>query len=424
MKVVVIGNGIGGFSAASTVRRLNNHCDVTMIAIETTPLYSSCVLPNYISGKISREHTFVKTDRDYQQLGIHTLFGPKVKEINPPAKTISLDDGRVLPFDKLVLATGSDATVFGERKKGIFKLKTLQDADDILQHGGKKAVVIGAGAIGIEIAIALHSREYEVTIIEMMDQILPLGLDQTGADKVKEILKENGIKVLNGECAVEALGQDRVQGLITDKRKLVCDTLIWALGMRPRVELARQAGIKIGDKGGIVVDCYMETSVSGIYTCGDCVETNDILTGEPSLNLFWHNANRQGSIAGHNCIGVCKEYPGSQNILNVDIFGNHIVGFGYTEASLYDIKTLHGKLNDLSIIDSEKNESYYRLVVVGDRCIGGQFINIKKDLGLLWSIMFQGKSIKELLKFFENEDLMYRRPWLYRVRPFFKNKLN
>lgn len=424
MKVVVIGNGIAGFSAASTIRRLNGQCNVTMISTETTPLYSACVLPDYISGKISRESTFVKTDKDYEQLGIHTSFGCEVKEIDPNAKKVTMDDGRALSFDKLILAMGSDAIVFGELKKGIFKIKALKDADEILRHKGKKAIIVGSGAIGIEVAIALHYKGYEVTIIEMLERVLPLGLDQKGANKVKEILKENGIKVLNGECAVEALGQDRVQGLITDKRKLVCDTLIWALGMRPRVELARQAGIKIGDKGGIVVDCYMETSVSGIYTCGDCVETNDILTGEPSLNLFWHNANRQGSIAGHNCIGVCKEYPGSQNILNVDIFGNHIVGFGYTEASLYDIKTLHGKLNDLSIIDSEKNESYYRLVVVGDRCIGGQFINIKKDLGLLWSIMFQGKSIKELLKFFENEDLMYRRPWLYRVRPFFKNKLN
>ncbi len=426
MKVVVIGNGIGGFSAASTVRRLNNHCDVTMIAIETTPLYSACVLPNYISGKISREHTFVKTDRDYQQLGIHTLFGRKVKEINPPAKTISLDDGRALPFDKLVLATGSDATVFGERKKGIFKLKTLQDADDILQHGGKKAVVIGAGAIGIEIAIALHSREYEITIIEMMDQILPLGLDQTGADKVKGMLEEKGIEVFDGERGERVLGNELVEAVVTNKRELECDTLIWALGMRPQVELAKQAGISIGEKGGIRVDSRMETSVSGIYACGDCVESNDILTGEPYLNLFWHNADRQGSVAAHNCVGLPSHYPGSQSILNVEVFGNHVAGFGFTEETLCrfrDIPALRGSLADLSIIEGEQNGGYYRLVILGDRCMGGQFINITRDVGLLWSTMVQGRSITALLRMFDNEELMERRPWLHRVRPFFRDKL-
>ena len=426
MKVVVIGNGIAGFSAASTLRGLTEQCDITMVARETTPLYSACVLPDYIAGKISRDHTFVKTERDYKHLRINTLFGCEVKAIDPDARRVTLDNKKRLSFDRLILATGSGAMVFGERKKGIFTLKTLQDADAIIQHKGKKAVMIGAGAIGIEIAIALHAQGYGVTIVEMMDQILPLGLDQRGADKVKGMLEEKGIKVFNGERAIQVLGGEQIEGVVTDKRELECDTLIWAIGMRPQVELARQTDIEIGDKGGIRVDFHMETGISGIYACGDCVEFNDILTGEPYLNLFWHNANRQGSVAAHNCLGISKEYPGSQNILNVDIFGNHVAGFGFTEEALYrfqDIKNLQGKLSDLSIIEHEQNGRYYRLVVVGDRCMGGQFINITRDVGLLWSTMVQGRSITALLRMFDNEELMCRRPWLHRVRPFFRDKL-
>ena len=429
MKVLVIGNGIGGFSAASTVRRLNDRCDVTMISMERTPLYSPCVLPDYISGKIPRERVFVKKSKEYKRLGIQTLLGHTVEEIDPIARKVFLHDGEPLSFDNMVLATGSEAIAFTKPKKGIFTLKTLRDADRIVRHTAKKAVVIGAGAVGIEVALALYHRGSSVTIIEMLDQILPLGLDRRGADKVKGILEEKGIEVFSGERAETVLGKNKVEGLVTNQRELECDTLIWSVGMRPRVELARQAGIVIGDKGGIRVDSYMETSLPGIYACGDCVESTDMLTGEPYLNLFWHNANRQGAVAAHNCTGVVRKYPGSQNILNVDVFENHVVGFGFTEASFHrskDGSAFGGKLSgpDLSVIENEKDGRYYRLVIVGDRCIGGQFINIERDLGLLWSIMSQGKGIKELLGVFENQDRMYRRSWLQRVKPFFLNAQN
>lgn len=424
MKIVVIGNGIGGFSAASTIRRLSRKCDITIVSKETVPLYSPCVLPDYISDKIRREHTFVKNEEDYKRLGFNMLFGSEVRQIDASAKKVVIDNGKSHSFDKLILALGSDAVTFGESKKGIFKLKTLHDADEILKHKGEKAIVVGSGAIGIEVAIALHHRGYQVTMIELLDQILPLGLDQKAADKVKGVLEEKGIEVLNGERGEEVIGRDRVTGLVTNKQELDCDTLIWSMGMRPRVELARRAGIMIGDKGGIRVDSHMETSLPGVYACGDCVESSNILTGEPYLSLFWHNANRQGAVAGHNCVSGVREYPGSQTILNVDVFGTHVAGFGLTEADVYrfrDIEALEERFSDLSIIERETNGSYYRLVILGDRCMGGQFINIKRDLGLLWSIMVQRRSISELLRTLDNRALMERRAWLYRLRPFIKN---
>ena len=425
MKAVVIGNGIGGFSAASTLRSLDNQCDITVISTEPYPLYSACVLPDYISGEISRERVFVKSDKDYRDLGIQTLLGREVKEIDTKGKKVVVDNSKSLSFDKLILATGSEAIAFGEFKKGIFKLKALKDADKILKHKGKKAVVIGAGAIGIEIGIALYVKGYKVTIIEMLDQILPLGLDQKGADKVKGILEEHGIEVFNGEKGEKVLGGDRIKSLVTNKRELECDTLIWAVGMRPRVELAKKAGIEIGEKGGIGVNPRMETNIPDVYACGDCIESNDILTGEPYLNLFWHNANRQGWVAARNCLGLGTDYLGSQNLLNIDVFGNHVAGFGFTEVALYkfkDGKALHGKPSDLSIIEKERNGSYYRLIILGDRCMGGQFINIdfmNQGMGLLWSIIFRKRSIQELLMIFENKELISHKPWLRRIRPFF-----
>jgi NADH oxidase (H2O2-forming) len=425
MKVIIIGNGIGGFSAAKKLRHLDFLCEVTVISAEPYPLYSACVLPDYISGEIPRERTFVKSMEDYEKLGVHALFGDQVKEVDPIAKRVFTERGETFSFDKLILATGSEPIVFGELKRGIFKLKTLKDADKILRHSGKKAVVIGAGPIGIEIGIALFKRGYRVSIIEMMEHVLPLGLDVKGASKVRSMLEERGIEVFTGERSEEALGKEEVEGIKTNQRELECDTLIWAVGMRPRVELAKQGGIQIGEKGGIRVNSHMETSIPDIYACGDCVESNDILTGEPYPNLFWHNANQQGIVVARNCAGLSTEYPGSQNLLNVDVFGNHVAGFGFTEAALNrfrGIKAFDGKLTDISIIEREKNGTYYRLVIVGDRCMGAQFINVdlsQRAMGLIWSLMLRKRSVGGLLKILENEEFLCHKPWLRRLRPFF-----
>jgi len=354
------------------------------------------------------------------------LLGHEVKEIDPAKKTVLRDDGASIPFDKLILATGSRAVTLGELKKGIFKLKTLQDADEILKHGGKKAVVIGAGPIGIEVGIALFQRGYRVSILEMMDHVLPLGLDNMGASKVKAILEERGIEVFSSERSESILGTEQVKGLVTNRREIECDTLVWAVGMRPNVELAAKSGIQVGDKGGIHVNSRMETSIPDIYACGDCVESNDILTGEPYPNLFWHNAKRQGVVVARNCAGFPTDYPGSHNLLNVDVFGNHVAGFGFTEAALNrfrDLKAFGGNPPRISIIERENNACYYRLVIAGDRCMGAQFLNAdltQRAMGLLWSFILQKRSVEGLLKILGNEGLLSHKPWLRRVRPFFK----
>jgi NADH oxidase (H2O2-forming) len=425
LKVAVIGNGIGGFSAASTLRSLNPQCGITIISAEPHPLYSPCVLPDYISGEIPLERIFVKSKKDYSDLGIRTLLGQEVKEIDAKNKKVAMDHGKSISYDKLILATGSEPIVFGRLKRGVFKLKSLKDADEILKHGGRKAVVIGAGPIGLEIGIALLKRGYNVSIFEMIEHILPLGLDVKGALKVKRMLEERGIRVFTGERSEEALGKEEVEGIKTNKRELECDTLIWAVGMRPRVELAKQGGIEMGEKGGIRVNSHMETSIPDIYACGDCVESDDILTGEAYPNLFWHNANQQGRVVARNCAGFSTDYPGSQNLLNVDVFGNHVAGFGFTEATLRkfkDIEALKGKGSDITIIERENNDSYYKLVIIGDQCMGAQFINVdlsQRAMGLIWSLVLRKRSIGSLLRILGDEELLCHKPWLRRLRPLF-----
>ena len=259
-------------------------------------------------------------------------------------------------------------------------VKSLADADALIGHEGKKAVVIGSGAIGIEVAIALKKRGYDVEVLEALSKILPLGLDEKAAQRVQEVLGKNGIDVALNETAAVIMGDTKIEGVKTDRRELKCDTIVWAIGMKPNVDLARAAGIRVGPKGGIEVNSRMETSVSRVYACGDCIETNDLISGKTSLNLFWHNANRQGRVAGCNSVGFPSEYLGSENLLNLDVFGRHIVGFGLTASALKE-----GGIDpaNISVIEDEKENTYSRLVFAENRCVGAQFINPGREAGLI-----------------------------------------
>jgi NADH oxidase (H2O2-forming) len=427
LKCVIVGNGVAGFSAAADLRRLAPQGEIILISAEPFPLYSACVLPNYVSGEISRDRVFIKKEEDYRHLGIQAQWGRVVERIDPMAREVALDGGTRIPYNKLVLATGSESISFGKGPPGVFKLKTLADADAIVNHGGRKAVVVGAGPIGLEIGIALRMRGVRVTILEKLDQVLPLGLDPPGAARVEKILREKGIEIATGEYCEEVLGTDRLEGVATNKRELICDTLVWAVGMRPRSDLARQAGAQIGKKNGIRVNAHLETSLPDIYACGDCVESPDILTGEPYPNLFWHNARRQGIIVARNCAGWSSAYAGSQNLLNIDVFGNHVAGFGFTASNLrpfQDIPAFSGQPMEVTVIEREQRESYFRLVILGDRCLGGQFINPGQGVGLIWSLIQKRQSIRELLKNLEKEEWLRFQPWMKRIKAYWATGQN
>jgi NADH oxidase (H2O2-forming) len=418
-RVVIIGNGIAGFSAAVSARRVSPESEIVIASAETEALYSPCVLPDYISGKISRERTYVKTFEDYARLQVGPHFGRVVERVDADARRIWLDNGKSLGFERLVLALGSSAVEIGEHKRGIFVVKSLGDADALIKHQGRKAVVVGSGAIGIEVAIALKKRGYEVQILEAQSRILPLGLDQRAAQRVQEALRENGIDVALNEKAAVVVGERKTEGLKTDRRELKCDTIVWAIGMKPNVGLARAAGIRVGPKGGIEVSARMETSLPGVYACGDCIEIKDIVSDKTSLNLFWHNANRQGRVAGCNSVGFPLDYLGSENLLNLHVFGRHVVGFGLTVSVLKE-----GGMDsaNISVIEDEKEYTYSRLVFAENRCVGAQFLNPGREAGLIWGLVRQRKPIDLLLESLGKNEASNRRAFLMRVKPLFRGR--
>jgi NADH oxidase (H2O2-forming) len=374
--IVVIGNGVAGNNAASIASRFN--CEVTILSEETFPEYSACALPDYLSGEIERQRVFLKEDKRSSKDGIRTILGKKVERIHVKNQEVVFE-GEDMFYDKLIIATGSEAIIpgiAGVDKAGVFTFKTLEDVDKILAYDKRTVVIIGSGVIGVEVGIALKRRGCEVILVEALDRILPSVFDRKPCDIIRTILSEHGIEVLTEERVVRILGGKQVEAIETENRKINCDTVILSAGMRPRVDLARSAGIEIGELGGIVTNEHMRTNIENIYACGDCVESRDAVTDKNSLQLLWPNAVSQGKTAGYNCIGIHSKYMGFVNMVGVDVFGTHVASIGHTGAALEGA-------GDIQVIEKVYAKRSHWIVVKDGAIVGAQFIGKVRDAGVI-----------------------------------------
>jgi len=391
MVIIVLGNGVAGNTASSTIRQLDSQADITIISEETFPEYTACALPHYIAGEFEREQLFLRTEKGYSDEKVKTIFGQKVTGISPENKQISLGS-QSLSYDKLIIATGSTPfkpPIPGIDLDGVFTLKSPGDADQILSNLGKSAVVIGSGPVGVETAIALRKRGAQVHLVEFLDRIMPRIFDEKPASILTGILEKEGMKVLTGERVVSITGNSRVEGIVTDKREIECDEVVLSVGMRPNVELAKQAGINIGPLGGIAVDRQMKTNLDDIYACGDCIETKDMASGKDTVSPLWHNAKRQGIIAAYNCAGIHKIYPGSETITSLDVYGTHAVSFGSIETDNQD--------EDIEVIEKHTGNNYHRLVISKGRLVGAQSVGDAKDMGALLYALIKREYLNKIM---------------------------
>jgi NADH oxidase (H2O2-forming) len=410
MKVVIIGNGVAGNSAVSSIKEVDENIEITIISEEIFPEYSACVLPDYLAGEIKRESVFLKSLDDYLKNNIEVIFGHKVVTIDTYGKRLILDTGKKIFYDKLIIATGGEPIippVEGSFRKGVFTLKSMDDVDRISNYQMEKVVVVGSGPIGAEVSIALRKRGFEVWWIELLHWILPKVFDEKPSGILKKAAEEKGIKVLTGEKVVKVLGEESVEGIITDKRKIKCDAVVLAIGIRPNVDLARQAGIEIGEKGGIRVNDQMMTNIKDVYACGDCVETVDSVTNQPTLILLWHNARRQGEIAGYNCVSVSKQYAGSTSVVSLNMFDTWASSIGSPASNFKDGET--------KVIEKECKEFYYRMVIVDGIIVGAQSIGKVEDMGVLLPLLRKGYGLDKLKKMIENREFLLLSPWYYKI---------
>jgi NADH oxidase (H2O2-forming) len=384
MKIVIIGNGIAGNQVAFSLRERSPDIEICILSAESVPEYDPCSLPYFLGGDCEKKTVFRKRRADYKRHRIELVFDSKVVSISPQAKTVTTEKGLQIGYDKLVLAHGGDLfipPIEGIRHRGVFSCKQLHETQKLRSHKGRRAVVIGSGAIGIEAAEALKKKGYEVTIIELLGWILPALFDEVSARRLEAALEGYGIRVLTGEKVIKIQGTKKVTGVLTDKRELPCDTVVVATGVVPGVALAKTAGIATGR--GIQVNRQMETSVPDIYACGDCVETVDACTGEVAMFQLKHNAIEQGQIVARNILGEGVKYLGAYTFARAHFFNTHAATFG---------KTLRGTdclLGDKKVIEKESGEDYLRVILLDGKVVGGQAIGSYADeiglfIGAMW----------------------------------------
>ena len=349
MKVIVIGGVAAGPKVASKICRNDPSADVTVVEKGEFLSYAGCGLPYYIAGEIEDQKelmaTPVGTVRDatfFQNVkNVNIMNSSEATAINTDKKTVTVskEDGTTceLSYDKLVLATGATPVkppIPGADKKNIFMLHGIEDTEGIKAHLAEKTakdvVIVGGGLIGVETAEALTLRGCRVTIVELLPQILTM-LDPEMAVLVEKHFESKGVKILTSTKVIGFDGDEAVQKVLTDKGELPADMVIMSIGVKPNVKLAKDAGLEIGETGGIKVDERMRTSNTDIYAAGDCVESTNILTGKPAYVPLGSTANKQGRVAANNICGIDDLFPGIAGSAICKVFDFNVARTGLGE---------------------------------------------------------------------------------------------
>ncbi|MBS7633833.1 FAD-dependent oxidoreductase [Candidatus Bathyarchaeota archaeon] len=393
-RIVIIGAHAAGVDAASAARKTDRTAEITLITDEKHPGYSRCGLPFVIGGHISSfSNLIVFPPAYFQMMKINLRTETKATAINTQNKTVDLQrkDGgsETIPYDSLIIATGASPfmpPIKGKEKQGIYSLRTLGDGeaiDQAVKNGAKTALVMGAGLIGLETAIGLQERGLQVTVVEMLPQVLPQMLDADMAKAIQEMLEQKGINIVVGKAVEEIVGAEKATGVVAGGQQYNADLVVSAFGVRANTQLAQNAGIALGDTKAIKTNARMETSIKDIYAVGDCAESVHIVTQKPALMQFGTVAVRHGKVAGINAAGGYALFTGVLGSSISRLYDTDVGSTGLTEgaAQRARIETITGT------ITSKTKADYYpgalpikvKLVVekesqkiIGAQIIGGE----------------------------------------------------
>ena len=393
-KLVVIGGDAAGMSAASKVRRTHKEWEIVIFERGRYTSYAACGMPYYIAGKVESANNLIARKpeefREKQNIDVRTLH--EVIEIDPGKKRVRVrnlekESEFWESYDDLLIATGASPVwpeVEGIDSEGIFGLSTLQSGLNIFNymhdHRLKKAVIVGGGYIGIEMAEALLERKMKVSLLDMASEVM-ITMDPDMGKLISNYMRENGVELyLNEKLDHFESKMGKVSGIVTDKRTLDADLVILGIGTRPNSLLALQAGIVLGTKDAIRINKKMETSVANIWAAGDCAESFHLVSEQQVHIALGTVANKHGLIAGENISGGSAEFPGVVGTAITKIKDLEISRTGLNEKELKEL----GILYRTSTIISSTLAGYYpgaaeihvKLLVekVSGRLLGGQIV--------------------------------------------------
>ena len=340
-RLVVVGGSDAGISAGLRARQVDPTAQVTLVLEDSFPNYSVCGLPFFISGETADWRSLAhRSLAELERAGLELMTDTHALEIDGSRQSVMVEAAggkRELSYDRLVIATGAEPVrpkIEGLEASAVHLLHSMSDSfrvREALDVGARSAVIIGGGYIGLEMADAFRHRGLDVTLVEQLGQVMP-SLDPTLAEIIREQLQAAGVTVVTG-AGVEAVEPSR-QGVVVrgDSFEARGDVALVVVGVRPRTELARSAGLELGARSAIRVDRRMGTSETNILAAGDCVETWHRISAQPSYLPLGTTAHKQGRIAGENAVGGSAEFGGSLGTQVVKVFDLAVARTGLRDA--------------------------------------------------------------------------------------------
>ena len=385
MKIIIIGAGPAGVTAAETVRTFDRQVELTMLTDEPYLPYSPpAMADHFILG--TDNHLWRPSDWA-AQTGVDYRSGVRVVAIEPEAHRIRLASDEILSYDRLLICSGARlyAPLAGADLPGIYNFKSLSAAENLVGKvragEASSALIVGAGFIGLEIALLLRELGVKVTQIEMLDQVMATMLDAETASIALNLMRSHGVEVRLRTKATAFVGNGRANGVRLESGEvLLADVLIAATGVKPNLDLLQGSGI--ASKWGITVDNHLKTSAPDVLAAGDCIESPDLLTGETLVHAIFPNALEQGQVAGMNLAGYPVMYEGAERMNSLKHLGLPIMAAGEKQGD--------------RVLREQHDNSLRTIYLRENRLVGFQLVGDIKAAGVLHALMTQKSDVSRV----------------------------
>ncbi|MED4224634.1 nitrite reductase large subunit NirB [Neobacillus cucumis] len=388
-KLILIGNGMAGVRAIEEVLKLNkDEFEITIFGSEPHPNYNRIQLSTVLQGGTTVKDITLNDEQWYEENNIQLFKGESVISIDKERQVVITDKGRIEPYDKLIIATGSNPFMLplpGADKEGVTAFRNIKDCEQMIEYSKKykKAAVIGGGLLGLEAARGLLNLGMEVDVIHIFDYLMERQLDRTAGKLLQGELEKQGMNFLLEKHTAEILGKNHVTGLkFKDGSKIKADLVVMAVGIKPNIELAQKAGITVNR--GIIVNDYLETDVPNIYAVGECAEHRGIAYGLVAP-LY-----QQGQVLAKRICGIENDgYHGSVLSTQLKVSGVDVFSSGKINE---DEGTKVYKMYD------DWNGTYKKVLIEDGKIAGAVLFGDTKDGNQLLSLIKKGASIEEYLE--------------------------
>ena len=380
---LIIGNSAAALNAVKAIRENNSADPITLISAEKHYAYSPVLLPYYVSKKIKRSALFLADQNFYQQNGVELILGNPATKVDPQNQQVHLASNDILEYDNLLIATGSSPKALGipgEDLKGVFTLKTVDDADKLVKAaaGMEDIIIIGGVWIGLQASNALYAAGRNIRIVIGSRQPLSRNVDPSCAENVCQGIRECGMTILF-ETHAESIEKvkNKLNVELSSNNTLEADAVIIGKGVSPNVQIVSQSEIEVNQ--GILVDETMRTNASNIFAAGDVAEGLNLITGERQMIATWPNACSQGRTAGINMAGGMDKNEGlSSNICG--FLGSTVASVGITNPENGDYK---------EVVSDNPLKGRYRKLVWNkkDELVGAVLMGTVADIGVISNLI-------------------------------------